>query len=195
MKRRGNTGDQKCRWEREPPPGISSKVILVISGRAARCTKALSPSRREQSVLRGQCLRHCLALLTTLCQYAYWLESFIQGIAVLTELGRSCRIYKSPQERNDIEPIEQVETKSSIAHILLQSRDSWPPPREHRPAGSHGCRPESLGGLAARGAAWPADRNRARRFRRGRSRPSAARKQPSVLWPAPVNAPLMWPNN
>ena len=56
----------------------------MISGRAARCTKALSPSRREQSVLRGQCLRQRLTLLTTLCQYAYWLESFIQGIAAPT---------------------------------------------------------------------------------------------------------------
>jgi len=81
MKRGGNTGDQKCRWEREPPPGISSKVILVISGRAARCTQALSPSRREQSVLRGQCLRHRTALLTTLCQHPYWLELNIQGNA------------------------------------------------------------------------------------------------------------------
>ena len=58
-----------------------AKVILVMSGRAARCTKALSPSRREQSVLRGQCLRQCIALLTTLYQYAYWLKWIIQGIA------------------------------------------------------------------------------------------------------------------
>ena len=45
---------------------ILSQAILVISGRAARCTNTFSPSRREQSSGRGQSLEGPTALLTTL---------------------------------------------------------------------------------------------------------------------------------
>ena len=48
------------------PRRISGQAILVMSGRAARCTNTFSPSRREQSSGRGQSLEGPTALLTTL---------------------------------------------------------------------------------------------------------------------------------
>ncbi len=50
---------------RGTPPGILGEAILVMSGRAARCTNTLIPSRREQSPTRGQSLRRLTALPTT----------------------------------------------------------------------------------------------------------------------------------
>ena len=57
--------DECRRDERGTPPGILGEAILVMSGRAARCTNALNPSRREQSPTRGQGLRRLIALPTT----------------------------------------------------------------------------------------------------------------------------------
>ena len=63
---RGTQYDECRMGRRESPPRILGQVILVMSGRAARCTNTLSPSRREQSFVRGQSLRDATALPTTL---------------------------------------------------------------------------------------------------------------------------------
>src|SRR5262249_34561672 len=58
--------DECLRGGRESPPRTSAQAILVMRGRAARCTDTFSPSRREQSSGRGQSLRGRTALPTTL---------------------------------------------------------------------------------------------------------------------------------